>query len=390
MGICSSQESTIQSIDTPTTPSRTVKETVKGPQEKTRQNLLYFLSEKSGKSIGEVHNLIQTDQKEALELLGEGGTISKDNFDLLIETCAHEFALKHNVDEKSLDVEAVTKKYKTMSTNQFKSTFGNWNLWNSSINTIPSDIPANHLFLLSITCPLQDTDFKELFRATTVGWAFSQLSNIAKYPTSTLLSINGQIAPTPKPWVHGIDYETRLSQKIQCYIYVKEPWNTRKEGFGNHVTFIAVLPDETFIQTSLPLDPKIYFTNGIAVGPQTASKAYRFKVEKGLQTGIWQFDALSGGSHSLTPCPTNFYYTIDINDIVVYALGTELDYSRYEKAMTFEKTEAQKRAEVKVRNADGKVDRELLVMAGLVPDLDAMGIVKTETAQEKARREARE
>jgi len=202
--------------------------------------------------------------------------------------------------------------------------------------------------------------------------------------------LDAVIVNTPKPWTYGIDYGSHLiGKQINIILFIPQEWSFKNTPFcsDSNVSLLVTLNSRTHVQTLLPNAPKPIVANstlGLGIGGTVnSSLPWRVWVDNALSTGKWTYDALSGGTHSLTPPNMDaFHYSFRTTALVVYGLGTPAAINRQRAAHGFEAREAQKRAQVNVRNADGNVDRELLRMAGLIGDLDAMGVVRAETVDE--------
>lgn len=243
-------------------------------------------------------------------------------------------------------------------------------------------------------------------------------SFVFRYPAPSLTLISVRLTkPSGKP-TPGLATGVPGQQLLFAF-FTSDPWkmnsgNTARIPQKLSKSILAVLKPTLDVQFPSSLAPTmpgkskpalekhllLSSTSGLGIGQSDnpTETAYRLWIDSTMQTGRYHFDPVLGGKQSYTAptldstCPSGFSYHFEVLEITTWGLGGPSALESQRRAWTSEKREADRRKEVQIRKAGGGIDREILVMAGVLDDrVEGMGIERYKTDEEARReKEARE
>ncbi|KAI8367875.1 TLD-domain-containing protein [Choanephora cucurbitarum] len=229
-----------------------------------------------------------------------------------------------------------------------------------------------HTTLLS--CPIAESilitkEWTRLYSADKDGFSMNRFeSHVFKYPGPTLLVIQAN-AP---------------DRNFLIGAYIAQPWKHSKQFWGNDQCFLFELePDLDVYRPVIDRrtqqaqnDHFIYYHHefGIGLGATTGTTKHDFMIhlDNTLQKGGYQHEAYpplpSFKSAIKSQKQVEFSYLFETDNIEVFGLGNEKDRERQAREWKFERQEADRRAHLNIRQADGDLDKELLKMAGIIDE----------------------
>ncbi|OBZ85780.1 Restriction of telomere capping protein 5 [Choanephora cucurbitarum] len=244
-------------------------------------------------------------------------------------------------------------------------------------DTVPSPDTTDilsplHTTLLSwpIAEPILITkQWTRLYSADKDGFSMNRFeSHVFKYPGPTLLVIQAN-AP---------------DRNLLIGAYIAQPWKHSKQFWGNDQCFLFELePDLDVYRPVINRRTKeaqndhfIYYHHefGIGLGATTRTTKHDFVIhlDNTLQKGGYQHEAYpplpSFMSAIKSQKQVEFSYLFETDNIEVFGLGNEKDRERQAREWKFERQEADRRAHLNIRQADGDLDKELLKMAGIIDE----------------------
>ncbi|KAI9310468.1 TLD-domain-containing protein [Dichotomocladium elegans] len=250
----------------------------------------------------------------------------------------------------------------------------------TSIPEISDILTLPYSTLLSWCLPAQVQKIKRwprLYSANEDGFAMNRFeSHVFKYPGPTLAVIQGETSKGP----------------IILASYVHESWKQSKHYWGTENCFIVQLAPEFEVFTPTGRNSQyVYYhhdygigfggTRKIAIPPTESSLAAALKdhishtgfvvaLHNSLQEGIFCQEAYPDLPTYLNSATrAKFHEPFETVNIEVFGLGDDKARKIQDREWEFEKREAQRRAGLQFRQADGKaVDKELLRMAGLIDE----------------------
>lgn len=225
-----------------------------------------------------------------------------------------------------------------------------------------------------------------------------------RYSAPTLLLLSARIVKPAGPTIPGISPGIPGTPLLFAFFHT-DAW---KMNVGNFAKIAQTLPRSIFAQLKPALD--VQFTTaaapstkpghdrhlllspsfGLGIGaPESGLKGFRLSIDPTFQNGCYQFDPVLGGKQSYRPpssaaASTGFSYEFEVLEIAVYGLGGPAALAAQKRSWASEKSEAERRKEVQIRKAGGGIDRDLLIMAGVLDDnVEGMGIERYKTEKEK-------
>ncbi|KAI8376997.1 TLD-domain-containing protein [Blakeslea trispora] len=207
-----------------------------------------------------------------------------------------------------------------------------------------------------------------LYSADKDGFSMNRFeSHVFKYPGPTLLVIQ---ANTP-------------DRNLIIGAYIAQPWKHSKQFWGSTECFLFEIEPSFDIYRPVmnsrthqaQNEHFVYYNHefGIGLGATTATKHdFIMHLDNSLQKGGYQHEAYpplpSFQSATKSKLQLEFSYLFETENIEVFGLGNEKDRERQAREWKFERQEADRRAHLNIRKADGDLDKELLKMAGIIDE----------------------
>ncbi|CAO3637804.1 unnamed protein product [Mucor hiemalis] len=253
-----------------------------------------------------------------------------------------------------------------------------------------------------------------LYSADQDGFSMNRFeSHVFKYPGPTLFIIQvdavvstqaslGRTPPRERTWSSSSSQDISKHQSMVIGAYITQPWKHSKQFWGTNECFLFEL-DPNF-DVFRPIINKhtgeannnhyIYYHHDFGIGfgptdghlPQLQHQqqlspsgnahqehhSFILCLQNTLQEGIYEHEAYpskpSFESATKSRKHASFFYKFDTENIEVFGLGNEKDREKQAKEWKFEKQEADRRAGLNIRHTDGKLDKELLKMAGIIDE----------------------
>jgi hypothetical protein len=226
-----------------------------------------------------------------------------------------------------------------------------------------------------------------------------------RYPAPTLLLLSARVVKPSGPTTPGVSSGVPGTPLLFAFLNT-HPW---KMNLGNNAKIPQSLPSSIFAQLKPSLDvqytaamsppgPKPVLDRhlllspsfGLEIGaPESGTDGFRLFVDATFQGGKYHYDPILGGKQSYRPPAsgaggTGFTIEFEVLELVVYGLGGPVALNAQKRAWASEKNEADRRKEVQIRKAGGGIDRDMLIMAGVLDDnVEGAGIERYKTAKEK-------
>lgn len=202
-----------------------------------------------------------------------------------------------------------------------------------------------------------------LYSADQDGFSMNRFeSHVFKYPGPTLLIM--QVSCQDKSMTMGA--------------FITQPWKQSKHFWGSSECFLFELDPHFDIFRSKPkTENYIYYHHDFGIGfgandNHVTPSGFILYLQNTLQEGLYQYEAYPSQptfeSATKSRKNTNFTYKFDTENIEVFGLGNEKDRERQAREWKFEQQEADRRNGLNIRQADGKLDKELLKMAGIIDE----------------------
>ncbi|KAI8337748.1 TLD-domain-containing protein [Chlamydoabsidia padenii] len=262
------------------------------------------------------------------------------------------------------------------------------------IAPLPTDtdiLDTNSCALLSWCLPpvyLTTKQWGRLYSGDKDGFSMNRFENhVFKYPGPTLLVMEIQVTH----YNHGgsskkVSVGNDKDIKLTLALLISEPWKQGRNYWGTDQTFLLELqPRFELFKATGRNQQYVYYQQqiGLAFGGTTTHPPPR-KLASGDMAGdgcvLFLDNTLQTGRyyHEKYPvAPTfeksqqnqdPFDYGFDIEHLEVFGLGDEKMTLAQKKAWAFEHQDATRRAGVQIRQQDGQVDKEILIMAGIIQD----------------------
>lgn len=250
----------------------------------------------------------------------------------------------------------------------------------------------------SVPEPSQNRSWDLLYLASRDGSSLNRFeAGVFRYPAPTLLFLSCEIV-APSTRTPGLDNGTP-GRRLLFIFGKQEVW---KMNMGNQAKVPQILPGSflAMLQPTLDLQVPLPSTSqnpanrhllispavGLGIGaPEPGKDGYRLLLDPTLQRGRYTYDPLLGGKQSYSP-PSNhsIHWDLSVLEIAVYGLGGPAALSSQKRSWDSDKSAADRRKEVQIRKAGGAIDRDLLVMAGVLSDhVEGMGVQRYKTEKEK-------
>ncbi|KAI9031988.1 hypothetical protein DFJ74DRAFT_701643 [Hyaloraphidium curvatum] len=241
-----------------------------------------------------------------------------------------------------------------------------------------------------------------LYQGSEMGFSMNRFeSNAFKYPAASLLLLSCRVTKPTSPPTPGIPSGTPGTPLLFAFLN-PEPWkmnagNTAKIPQPLPRSVLALLRPALDVQYPSALSPPpkptldrhllVSPAAGICIGPWERGDGYRLAVDATLQQGRYRHDPVLGGKQAFrnpTYGEQGFSWDFEVLEAAAYGLGGPAARAAQKRSWASEKSEADRRKEVNIRKAGGGVDRDILVMAGVLDDnVEGMGIERYKTDKEK-------
>lgn len=242
-------------------------------------------------------------------------------------------------------------------------------------------LDTNNCALLSWCLPpmyLASKQWERLYSGDKDGFSMNRFEkHVFKYPGPTLLVMKIQVTHDNQS-----GKKVEAPQDITLAALISEPWKQGRDFWGSDQTFLLELQPHFELFRSTGRNAQYVYCQqqaGIAFGGTTTHPPPRnlgpgdgcvLFLENTLQTGRYYQEmypvaptlAKSQQQHA------SFDYGFDICRLEIFGLGDEKLTLAQKKAWAFESEDAARRAGVQIRQQDGKVDKEILKMAGIIQD----------------------